>query len=113
MLAFMLSTEDPRMEPLREQASAAHVTGMCKCGCATIDLEVDRSKARAARGLSRPAIDSTSYERSDPEHVRELILFLDDGWLASLEVVYYGASPPRLLPEPTDMGPPFVRPGPP
>ena len=41
-LRFILSHDDPRLVPLREQAEVASVRGMCHCGCATIDLAVDR-----------------------------------------------------------------------
>ena len=106
----MLSADDPRIEPLREQAAAARVIGTCPCGCATIYLEVDPAKARVATGLAHDAVNSHSCEHADLERVRELILFVKDGWLSSLEVVYYGASPPRLLPDPTEMESPWVPP---
>jgi hypothetical protein len=108
----MLSADDPRIQPLREQAAAVQVIGMCPCGCATIDLEVDRTRARVATGLAYDAVDSHSSEVADVERVRELILFVKDGWLSSLEVVYYGASPPRLLPDPIEMESPWVPPPP-
>jgi hypothetical protein len=37
----MLSPDDPRLGPLREQAEITAVAGMCPCGCATIDFAVD------------------------------------------------------------------------
>ena len=34
----------------------------------------------------------------DPEKALELLLFVDDGWLAGVEIVYDGAEPPRVPP---------------
>jgi hypothetical protein len=36
----------------------------------------------------------------DPEKALELLLFVDDGWLAGVEIVYHGAEPPREFPPP-------------
>ena len=106
----MLSADDPRMTALRGQAAIARVDGMCRCGCATIDLSVDRTAAEVALGLEYAAVDSYTHDKADVERLRELIVFVKDGWLSSLEVVFYGDSPPTVLPDPMDMEPPHVRP---
>jgi hypothetical protein len=98
-LDFMLSPDDSRLEPLREQAKTARVTGMCTCGCATIDLAVDRQTSTRAPGLRSPAVDSYSRNRVDSVEARDLILFVDDGWLSSLEVVFYDGPPPAEFPD--------------
>jgi hypothetical protein len=100
-LRFVLSVDDPRIDPLREQAKTATVVGMCPCGCATIDVAVDRARSRAAEGLRSPAIDAVT-KTFDESGVLGLILFLTDGWLDSLEI--YGAygkgvPPPAIFPD--------------
>lgn len=106
----MLSADDPRMEPLRRQAAAAQVIGMCKCGCATIYVEIDRDKADPVIGLEYAAVDSYTHEKADVKRLRELIVFVDrDGWLSSLELVDYGAIPPHRFPSPEEMASPHVR----
>jgi hypothetical protein len=94
-LEFVLSVDDNRAEPLRIQASAAIVESMCGCGCATINLRVDRSIGTPS-AFGSPAINAFKKGLldgvSDAEPY-ELLLFLDDGWLASLELVWYGDKP--------------------
>jgi hypothetical protein len=103
VLAFLLSIDDLRVAPLRDQAATAVVTGMCTCGCATIDLAVDRTTGHRAERRS-PAIEAFTIgmldQKSDPTRSYELLVFLDDGWLSSLEIVYYGAESPREFPDP-------------
>lgn len=98
-LRFMLSVEDARLEPLREQLDVVAVSGKCGCGCATINLAVDRARARQAPGLCSPVIDSQTRDVDDRYGPFELILFLEDGWLAGLEVVYYANTPPPEFPD--------------
>ena len=89
-LRFMLSPDDPRLEPLRQQAEVAIVIGKCDCGCATIHLGVDRSHAQPATGLRSPVTDTISREESGPFWLN---LFLDDGWLSMLEIAYIDGIP--------------------
>jgi hypothetical protein len=88
----MLSVDDSRLEPLREQALVARVSGTCPCGCPTIDLAIDRGRASPAIGLAYDAINAHSARYEDPE-ARDLILSVEDGWMSSLEVVWYGDKP--------------------
>lgn len=90
-LRFMVSADDPRLAPLREQAAVATVIGMCRCGCATIDIAVDRSQAPPSNGLHSPATQAQSRDDSGPP--LWLILFLDDGWLSMLEIAYVDQVP--------------------
>jgi hypothetical protein len=105
----MLDVHEPAVDPLREQARTASVVGRCECGCATIDLAVDRSRGTAA-DLPSPATDTyTSSDPQDPETFFELILFLDSGWLSSLEIVYYGNTIPTEFPPPSAFEKPHVQ----
>lgn len=65
------------------------VTWECTCGCATINLDVDRLKSTAAVGLCSPAIHTNRRAPYDADDFCEVILFLEDGWLSSLELVWY------------------------
>jgi hypothetical protein len=94
----MLSPDDSRLVALRAQAQVAMVTGMCECGCATVYLDVDRSRSRPAVGLRSPATKATSCEESDSTKIFWLILFLRDGWLSSLEIAYIDAMPAEFPP---------------
>ena len=107
-LAFMLSVDDPRIEPLRKQAEFATVNWECTCGCATINFTIDRSRASAATGLCSPVIDAYRRAPVSDDEFCELILFLKDGWLSSLELVWYGAKPIAEFPPPTDFEPPWL-----
>src|SRR6266496_5912516 len=110
ILTLMLDMDDPRFQVLRNQASTASVIGRCPCGCATIDLQVDRSSGAA---VSLPSPASGTWARSNPtvpDSFFELILFLDAGWLSSLEIVYYGQTVPTEFPPASDFQKPTLRP---
>ena len=89
VLDFMLGVDDPRLEPLRRQASTATVSGHCGCGCPTIGLTVDRTQARPAHGLGHAAVDARRRGAYGAPDYCELILFVRDGLLSSLELVCY------------------------
>ena len=109
-LEFVLSVDDPRVDPLRDQADSAIVESMCGCGCATINLRVDHSigtpstfGSPAIQAFKRGMLDGAS----DAEPY-ELLLFLDDGWLGSLELVWYGEEPIPVFPATATFEPPEV-----
>ena len=89
VLDFMLGVDDLRLEPLRTQASTASVSGHCGCGCATIGLAVDRTQARPAHGLGYAAVDARRRGANGTADYCELILFVRNGLLSSLELVWY------------------------
>jgi hypothetical protein len=91
ILDFLLRIDDDRLAPLREQARTAVVTGTCGCGCATIDLAVDRDNGGPA-DLCSPVVSADSRAADDVPAVG-LLLFLDDGWLSLLEIWYIEAPP--------------------
>lgn len=106
-LAFMLSVDDPRIEPLRKQAEVARVNWECTCGCATINFVIDRTRASAATGLCSPVIDASHRRPVEDDEFCELIVFLEDGWLSSLELVWY-SKPIAEFPPPTEFDPPWL-----
>lgn len=108
-LEFVLSVDDPRVLPLREQSQFVVVTDMCPCGCATVSLEVDRTRAKPATGLAhlRMAIESHGPGSGESPYFA-FLLFLDEGWLDSLEIEYIGPVPPAEFPLTDGFGPPAI-----
>lgn len=107
-LNFMLDLDDSRLAPLRDQARTASVTGRCSCGCATVDLTVDRSRTKAASVCS-PVTDARAKPTDDDaDGVLELVLLARDGWLSSLEIVYYRGPIPTEFPATSSFEPPWL-----
>ena len=103
----MLTPDAPGVDALRAQAGVAEVVGQCECGCATIDLGVDRSRAPQSGVREYAAVNaSTPFNADDPGAYFELIVFVRDGWLDGLEIVYYGEEPPTEFPPPGQFLPP-------
>jgi hypothetical protein len=88
----------------RAQVDAATVTGMCSCGCATINLEVGPD-APAATFVGTPLLptEARGQDPSDPSLPVEIILFAREGTLESLEIVHYGDEPPKYFPAAQDL----------
>jgi hypothetical protein len=82
VLRFILRPDDPRLVPLREQVEWAMVVDVCRCGCRSFDMTVDRASGRPAEGLGRIAVEVT---RLSGTGVYWLGLWLDDGWLLGVE----------------------------
>jgi hypothetical protein len=101
VLAFLLSVDDARLEPVRAQATSAVVTGMCACGCATVHLAVDRQRYPPAN-LCSPVVSTTTRlaedEQADPSQTFGLLVFLDQGWLSQVEI-WYIDEPPLEFPD--------------
>lgn len=89
-LQFMLSAAFPGDEVLREQASHAIVLERCTCGCATIDLGLQSSAPVAPEIQGAPLVQTRA--RDMDEHPAGLMLFVRDGRLSSLEIVWYDES---------------------
>jgi hypothetical protein len=68
------------------------------CGCASFSVEVDRN--------ATPAIDAQTKQRDDPLSAFDLLLWVDDGWLAGVEIVDYidrhGDQSPNETPSPEE-----------
>jgi hypothetical protein len=98
VLDFLLGGEFPGVEPLREQARHAKVTGLCGCGCRTFSLFVDKSLAEQA-----PTATPGQYVRADAVYPTDepfsLLLFTGRGWLEAVELVWYGEAPPSTFPD--------------
>jgi hypothetical protein len=73
MLDFMLAVDDARVEPLRKQADHATVVSLCGCGCATINLAVDRDAAPVAPGLPYAVVDASRRRPFPDDDFYEMI----------------------------------------
>jgi hypothetical protein len=88
----------------RAQVDQAEVTGMCPCGCATINLDVDPSAPQATFvGTPLLPVEGRGHDPSDPSLPVEIILFAREGSIGSLELVYYGNTPPLEFPDRADL----------
>jgi hypothetical protein len=90
ILQFMLSAGFPGNEVLREQASRALVIEQCTCGCATIDFGLEPDAPVAPEVQGAPLIQTCA--RDMDEQPAALMLFVRDGRLSSLEIVWYDES---------------------
>src|SRR4051812_4259662 len=88
ILDFLLTVETPGIDELRQQAKHARAVPWT-CGCASIDLVVDREAAPASRVTVRPAVEAATKERNDPDRAFDLLLWVDDGYLSGVEIVDY------------------------
>ena len=112
ILDMLLSVETPGIEELRAQVSAVRVARW-NCGCASFNIEVDRSIAPRSQITRSPAVEAESKGHDDPLNAFDLLLWVDDGWLAGVEIVDYvhrhGKESPGEIPPPDDWQPPQVR----
>jgi len=95
LLDFLLTAEFPGKESLREQSKVVEAVGECDCGCGTVDLVVPQNEAR-------PAVLRQIPVEAHGKGV-EVLLFVRDGFLASLEIVDYSDARPLSYPKPTDL----------
>lgn len=95
ILVFLLrQADEPRLAPLIDQARTAAVTAPCTCGCATVNLAVDRETTSPV-DLCSPVVSAVSVDGLPP---MGLLLFLDEGWLSVLEIWYIDEPPAEFPP---------------
>ena len=79
----------------RSQLPHITVTGGCTCGCATIDLRVDRGAPVEPGPTGSPLpVEGRTTGTEDAD----LLIFAQDGFLTMLEIVYYAGDPPPQFP---------------
>jgi hypothetical protein len=105
ILDFLLTAEFQGRAALRAQVDHARASGRCPCGCATVDLAVDRTAAPPAQVSERMVADAMSR---DGEY--GLLLFVDDGYLSSVEIYGNVADPPPEFPPPSEFLEPLGHP---
>jgi hypothetical protein len=99
ILDTLLAPEFPGVQALRDQLDGVTVVGLCDCGCPTIDFNVPRvSSDESLRATGTPTPYQGIASSLDGEPVGDIILFVDDGHLASLEYVAHAGPPPDAWP---------------
>lgn len=92
LLAVLNDADFPGRAALLAQAATAYVTGYCSCPCASVALAVDRTLAPAEHSTS-PLGTSPTVRDADGEPIGGVLIFLDDGYLAYLEIYTWTGSP--------------------
>ena len=80
------------------QADYLRVTEKCDCGCASVMFGVDRDRAPRAAGYDGHLLVSEAQHVSEP---RQVMLFVEDGWLNQIEIVDYDEIHAPELPPPS------------
>jgi hypothetical protein len=105
ILEMLVSTEMPGMEELRAQIPHVRVARW-DCGCASFSVQVDRSVAPQSQITTTPTVEAWSKRRDDPAGAFDLLLCVEDGWLAGVEIVDYverhGDDSPAEIPAPEE-----------
>ena len=107
VVRYLLEPEFPGAAHLRKQVGPARVSGESR-HCPTISFAVDREPTHRAAISAGVVVETTNKHRYDSDDWVELLLFLEDGWLSSLELVHY-VNIPSELPPVTELEPPRVR----
>jgi hypothetical protein len=92
---FLLSAEFPGRDELKSQLEFAEVVGVCECGCGTVDLAI---KASVARAVCREPIPVEAHKSA-----LDVLLFVRNGLLGSIEIVDYEEKRPLHYPRPDDL----------
>jgi hypothetical protein len=97
----LVAVQPDDVRPIYEaQAATARVESRCSCGCPTINLVVNA--ARAPRAGDDPRWEIANAESP----LGPIILVVNEGWLESLELVYWaGDAPPHEFPAPETLSP--------
>jgi hypothetical protein len=96
VLEKLLAADFAGAEHLREQVDTTLVVGRCDCGCPTIDLRVAAGAPPA--DVARSPVPSELRDTSvDPPS--DVILFVKDGYLQSMEYVSYTSNQPQDWPD--------------
>lgn len=89
VLDLLLTQEFEGVEKLRAQLRHVQVVGRCSCGCATVDLAVDRDLCEPATGRGRPILSEADVLDDAGAPRGGVIVFLTDGYLSLLEIFSY------------------------
>jgi len=92
----LLASPFPGSDELLAQLRHTTVDGGCHCGCATVNLSVDRAGAAPAPVISAAPV---SADISDGDTYTGVVLLVNSGFLSCLEVYSIG-EPVRRLPPP-------------
>jgi hypothetical protein len=89
LLALLNHADFEGRDALVAQVDVARVDSCCSCGCATVGFIVDESAPSAGRTY-RPIPNEASVLDADGESIGGIILFVDNGYLSTLEIYCFG-----------------------
>jgi hypothetical protein len=95
LLECMLTAEFPGSEELQAQIGRVEVCAECDCGCGSIDLQVE---GQSGHGVENEQIAVEAYGKGV-----DVLLFVRDGLLSSLEIVDQGDARPPAYPTPAGL----------
>ena len=95
LLDAILLQEFDGVKALRVQVGQAMASPGCTCGCGTIDLHVPHAAPKSSAHSPLPVEGEVLGAGGEP--IGGLLVFLDDGRLAGLEVYSYGDPLPLPL----------------
>jgi hypothetical protein len=88
LLAVLNHADFDGRDALLVQVESARAASYCGCGCGTVGLTVDRT-APSTHLTYRPVPNEAAVVDGNGEPLGGVILFVDDGYLSSLEVYSY------------------------
>jgi hypothetical protein len=108
ILGFLLSSSDPRLDPLREQATRVSVADRWDC-FPSIDLQVDGMPRHAVgrHGSVYGRVLIRASPREPDPGADALFLWVAEETLSAIELVRFGEAP-SVFPEPSALEPPYV-----
>lgn len=95
LMGFMLSADFFGREELLQQVDSLEVTWVCDCGCGTVNVVATRPVRRSS---CREPIPVEAHGSGV-----DVLLFVRDGLIPSLEIVDHGDSRPLRYPQPNDL----------
>jgi len=100
VLSGLLALDFPGVTELRCQAPSAQVVGKCSCGCASVELEVNKEECPPSTAGRPISAQATVLDHSG-NAVGGIIVFLNQGYLSYLEIYSFD--------KPIDVFPPLDR----
>jgi hypothetical protein len=101
ILELLLTVDVDGIHELRRQVPHARAARW-SCGCASFNLIVDKAHAQRSTITRSPLSEAWSKERNDSDRCYELLLWVEDGWLAGVEIVdfvhQHGEQSPQEVP---------------
>ena len=102
VLEALLAKDFPGSAELVKQLPWTMVTGTCDCGCATVDLAVDRTGCLPAASPS-PVPSEARVVDAAGEPIGGILVFLGEGYLVMLEVYSFYGPPIADFPPPAKL----------
>jgi hypothetical protein len=91
LLALLSYAAFDGRDALLDQVDAARVVGFCGCGCATVDLAVEG--APSTTSVEHPIPNEAVVLDEDGDGIGGVLVFVREGYLASLEVYDFNGVP--------------------